>query len=244
MALSRRALSLALYHSHPMNVLVVVQARLRSTRLPRKVLMDLGGQPVLQRVVERAQRAGYPVTVALPAEDLDPRLRECGLVARCPGPEIDVLGRYAYLAPIAHQLFDRPPFDIIVRLTADCPCLDPRLIVRAVEAVKAGHDYAGNTVERHWPRGLDVECFTTELLQKAHEAATDSYDREHVTPWMQRWASNPYAMPRTAEDDIRLTNAYRWCLDTPADLLWLQRAFERFPDPTTEQLLSLPPHYD
>lgn len=221
-----------------MNVLVVIQARLGSTRLPGKVLLDLGGKPVLQHVVERAQRSGYRVVVAAPDNDL-PRLMEA-----VPGgnrfgadiPEDDVLGRFADTA----ESF--PTYNCVVRITADCPCLDPALIRQTVAAVKAGHDYAGNTVERHWPRGLDVEAFTTELLLRAHQTATDPYDREHVTPWMQRWASKPYALPAPVPD--RGLERYRWCLDTPADYRWLQEAFRAFPDPTMEQVMTLPPRYD
>lgn len=234
-----------------MSVLIIIQARLGSTRLPGKILLPLGGKPVLQHVVERAQRAGYPVVVACPGEDMEAIERAVPCWPAPPGTyrkgvsghrgyDTDVLKRYA----VTVEGFTPFRPSVVVRLTADCPCLDPRLIRRAVEAVQAGHDYAGNTVERHWPRGLDVECFTTELLMRAHELATDPYDREHVTPWMQRWASNPYPLPKTHEDALGLTSSYRWTLDSPEDYSWLTEAFRRFPDATPEQLLTLPPRYD
>lgn len=220
-----------------MTALVVIQARLGSTRLPGKVLLPLGNKPVLQWVVERAQQAGYPVVVACPLKDTE-ALRDypCYATAFPVIPEADVLARYYHTVG--------PRYTTVVRLTADCPVLDPALIRRAVEAIEAGHDYAGNTVNRLWPRGLDVESFTTELLQRAHREATDPYDREHVTPWMQRWASNPYSLPKTPEDALGLTNAYRWTLDTPDDYRWLQQAVAAFPDPTPSQLLTLPPRFD
>lgn len=232
-----------------MSVLVVIQARLGSTRLPGKVLLPLGPdrKPVLQHVVERAQRSGYEVAIAIPESSATDELWGwiCGNgPVKCngwvsSGDENDVLFRYT--GALSYRKGD---WDIVVRLTADCPCLDPRLIQRAVEAVQGGHDYAGNTVDRCYPRGLDVECFTNELLMRAHQAATLPYDREHVTPWMQRHARNPYALSRTSEDAPGLTNAHRWTLDTLEDYRWLEQAFTAFPDPSPAQLLTLEPHWE
>ncbi len=87
-----------------------------------------------------------------------------------------------------------------------------------------------------------MEAFTTELLREAHREATDPYDREHVTPWMQRHAVNPYALPAPEPD--RALERFRWCLDSPQDFRWLSGAYRRFPDPTTTQLLTLPRRYD
>ena len=134
-----------------MNVLVVIQARLGPTRLPGKVLMDLGGKPVLQWVVERAQREGYPVIVAGRAKDLG---RTPSLAPSCgsfwwDGDENGVLGRFVAavtwdggpMPPNAHIPYKpRPTPAIVVRITADCPCLDPALIRQAPEAIEAGHD--------------------------------------------------------------------------------------------------------
>ncbi len=201
---------------------------------------DDAGDPALSAAVSVGTRRGARVVIAAPDSDLD------AIIGAVPGDnrfedgveESDVLGRY--MACVNNH----PGTSIVVRITADCPCLDYRLIQRAVEAIQAGHDYAGNTVERKWPRGLDVESFTTELLLRAHQTATDPYDREHVTPWMQRHASSPYSMPRTAEDALGATEALRWTLDTANDYRWLKDAFRQFPNPTTSQLLSLPPRYD
>ena len=212
-----------------MTPLIVIQARLGSKRLPNKVLLPLGDRPVLQHVVERCQRTGYPVVVACPHEDAEELYHAIGLRV-LGGPKSDVLGRFALVV-------QPTPYDLIVRITADCPLVDPQLIDAAVHAVRDGADYAGNTIERHWPRGCDVECFTTELLLKAHQNATEPYDREHVTPWMQRWAASPIALPASVRP-VDASSRWRWTLDTPQDYSWLSGAFTRFPDPTLEQVAA------
>lgn len=223
-----------------MTPLIVIQARLGSKRLPGKILLPLGpeGKPVLQHVVERCQRTGYEVAIAIPeASATDPELWGwiCGRgPVKCngwvsSGPEEDVLFRYT-----GAQHYRKGDWDPIVRITADCPLVDPQLIDAAVQAVRDGADYAGNTVERHWPRGCDVECFTTELLQRAHQNATDRYDREHVTPWMQRWAASPMALEASSRP-VEARTEWRWTLDRLNDYRWLQSLWEAFPTPTLEQ---------
>ena len=149
----------------------------------------------------------------------------------------DVLERFWLVAQM-----EQP--DIIVRLTADCPCLDPTLITRAVQSCARGHDYASNTLVRTYPRGLDVEAFTVDQLGRTYRQAKTSYDREHVTPFMQASANRPYSMLKTAQEPVGLSERFRWCLDTLEDYQWLSEAFRRFPDPTSTDLLTLPPRYE
>ena len=232
------------------NVLVVVQARLGSTRLPGKVLLPLGGKPVLQWVVERAQRAGYPVCVTVPNNEhtlsLWRSVEPLGCNIHAPkrpedwGPiaEEDVLSRFAATVDST-----RPTPDLVVRITADCPCLDPTLIQRAVQAITWGHDYAANTVERTYPRGLDVEAFTTEQLFRTHRQAKRPYDREHVTPFMQVSANRPYVLRKGPQEPAGLSERWRWCLDTPEDYAWLSGAFNALGDPTTVALADYSLHH-
>lgn len=222
--------------------LIVIQARLGSKRLPSKVLLPLGGKPVLQHVVERCQKTGYPVVVAVPANELMTGAFACGIPCGFyghPGDTGDVLARYATLvgkwdAITARTVGVANPPTCIVRITADCPLVDPVLIEASVQAIRDGADYAGNTVERHWPRGCDVESFTTELLLQAHQEATDSYDREHVTPWMQRWASTPVALKPSIRP-VEARTEWRWTLDRQSDLTWLRGLYEQYGDPSLEQ---------
>lgn len=222
-----------------MKPLIVIQARLGSTRLPNKVLLPLGGKPVLQWVVERCRKNGAEVVVAAPFElDADGEwaipyaewMGEEGLFRDTRFNNDDVLARYSLCAAL------RPSVTHILRVTADCPFLDHILLAHVIHALDRGHDYAGNTMERTFPRGLDVEGFSVELLREAHESASDPYDREHVTPWMQRHCVNPFHVKQTVDQ-----SQYRWCLDTPQDYAWMQGVVQKYPNPTTAQLLAYRP---
>ena len=164
-----------------MRVAAVVQARMGSTRLPGKVLRPLGGRPVLSWVLRAAGAAAgvdkVVVATSTLAEDdaVEALAREAG-VAVVRGPVDDVLDRFL-LALDAH------PADALVRLTADCPLLDPALIAAVVAAWRAAPgevDYVATTLARTLPRGLDVELVTAATLRQVGVEARD-HDRVHVT---------------------------------------------------------------
>ena len=199
-------------------VLAVVQARAGSSRLPGKVLLPLGGTPVLGWVVRAARAAAGVdgVVVATsdhPGDDAVADLaRELGVpVVR--GSEDDVLSRFLLAV-------DEHPCDAVVRLTADCPLLDPELIGAVVALWRAApaHDYVATTLVRTLPRGLDVELATADALRRVSATAT-GHHRTHVT-------SGLYADPATyrlagvvvgpAADDLRVT------LDTAEDAALLE----------------------
>lgn len=212
-----------------MSILVIVQARLGSSRLPSKVLEPIGDFPALFHTVMRARHALPNVVVAAPRRDV-PSLRfECAAeYFGWGGEENDVLGRFAACVKLR-------PATTIVRLTGDCPFVDPEGIKAVADAVESGEaDYAwtGDQVN-----GLDAEAFTADLLRDAHEHATDPADREHVTPWMRRhsrvWRYTGYdALPR-----------YRWTLDTTDDLYHLRDIAELIdttpPDPSPAAIHAL-----
>ena len=170
-----------------MTTLVVIQARMGSTRLPGKVLADLGGRPLLGLQLARLERLPEAQIVVatsdLPGDDPVAALADEYGVPSVRGPEQDVLGRFA-LAVAAH------PGDEVVRLTADCPLTDPGL-VEAVLALRRATDadYAGNTLIRTFPDGLDVEVMTAATFATADRESTDPLDREHVTRFVLR---NPH----------------------------------------------------
>lgn len=208
-----------------MTVVAIVQARMTSTRLPGKVLADVAGAPMLARVVERAQAARRVDAVWVACTD---RPEDDAIAAWCRdrgvpcfrGSESDVLGRYRAAAVAAGA-------DVIVRLTADCPLLDPAVIDRVVVALTEEHpavDYAANVLERSYPRGLDVEAFTAVALERLDRLGTSVAAREHVTVGAR--LEHPEAFRcrsiRGAADDSDL----RWTVDSPDDLASVRSLYQ------------------
>jgi len=189
---------------------VIIQARLGSSRFPRKILADLDGQPMLGHVIRRAQAiVGIRRTVvAVPTEDL-PTLKAAFAGERVlwwGGPGNDVLQRYWEAA--RHYALDP-----IVRVTADCPRLDPNACWRVLDEFRRrGWDYASNVDPS--TDGLDCEVFSWQALDQAHHEATSPLDREHVTPWMRR----SLRCGHVAEPPL----PGKWSVDTPEDLARLQ----------------------
>ena len=165
------------------NIVTIVQARVGSTRLPNKINLDLWGKTVLQRVINRVAKARWVNTVVLAMPDtlMDSRtLHEMDATGFL-GSENDVLSRYYKCAKEFNA-------DIIVRITADCPLIDPFVIDRTVGFfMNNDFDYVSNRLERPgYPDGQDVEVFRMEALDLAEDFARDKSDREHVTPYIKR----------------------------------------------------------
>lgn len=207
-----------------MSIVAVVQARMSSTRLPGKVLKDLGGAPILDWVVERLRRArsldGIVIaTTTNPADDpIVERARSLGVdVFR--GSEEDVLDRY-------WEAVERTDAQAVVRVTSDCPFVDPALVDRVVEVLREQDvDYASNILDpRTFPRGLDVEAFTREVLDEAAREATRPSWREHVTPFFYRQPDRFGLAGVWHEADC---SDERWTVDTPEDLRLLRKMAER-----------------
>ena len=200
-------------------VLAVVQARVSSTRLPGKVLLDLGGARVLELVLQRLGEARelQGIVLATSSDRSDDPVAKLGADRGVPvvrGPLEDVLERYR-LAATEHRC------DAVVRITADCPLVDPDVVDLVVRRWREGsEDYVANVIEpRTFPKGLDVEVVSPAALVTAAEEAHDSYDREHVTPYV-RSRPERFRQARVAHEppygDVRLT------LDTAEDLAALR----------------------
>lgn len=199
----------------------VIQARMSSRRLPGKVLEPLGGQPMIARQLERTRFAEMDeIVVATSTDHRDNAL--CVELDRMGarhfrGALDDVLDR-VYRAAVATAA------DHVVRLTADCPLTDYRIVNRVVEAHLAErNDYTSNTLERRYPDGLDVEVVTIEALETAWRECTDVEQREHVTAFL-------YAEPERFklgnvdnEDD---QSRYRLTVDYPEDLAVVRSVFD------------------
>jgi len=205
------------------NVVAIIQARMGSTRLPGKVLQDVAGRSMLARVVRRVERARHvnQVVVATSTSPADEAIvAECVRlgVASFRGDEQDVLDRY-YRAAVQF----RAP--VIVRITSDCPLIEPEVIDEVVAAFQAARpDYASNTLERSYPRGLDTEVMSQEALARAWAEAPEPYHWIHVTPYFYQ---NPELFTllsvRQARDDSR----QRWTVDTAGDLAFVREIYAR-----------------
>jgi len=204
-------------------IVAVVQARTGSTRLPGKVLADVAGRSMLARVCERLGRAGTVdgVIVATTTEPADRAVAaECArLGVPCfRGSEWDVLGRY-------HDAAAAWGAEVVVRVTADCPLIDPEVVDRVVLAfLDARPDYASNTLERTWPRGLDIEVFTAAALARAHREARLPHEREHVTPYLYGHPQQFRLLAVTGPDRL---GHLRWTVDTPDDLRLVREIYAR-----------------
>lgn len=202
------------------DVAIVVQARMSSRRLPGKVLAPLAGEPALVRMVERLARVARPhrLVVATSVERDDDAIADVveGLgVAVSRGPLDDVLARVVAAVPEG--------CDTVVRLTADCPLVDPALVDHHLDVFareQPDADYVSNAIIRTQPTGLDVEVVTRSILERAEREATDAADREHVTPWVRRHGRS--VAVRQAVD----LSALRWTLDTPDDYVFIAAVYE------------------
>ena len=207
------------------NVQAIVQARMTSARLPGKVLMDIGGRPALTHIVDRLSRVPHidGIVIATSKRREDDAIADAAKVMGVTcfrGSEQDVLSRYAGAAALVGA-------NTVIRVTGDCPLLDPDVVTRVLSAYGENHvDFVSNTLLRTYPIGLDVSIFSRDALNVAHEVATNEDEREHVTLYIYRHPErfsqmNVAAPPELTDPELRLT------LDTPEDLAFLREVFSQ-----------------
>jgi len=203
---------------------VIVQARVGSTRLPRKVFADLAGRPMLAQVLRRLARCRRvdEVMVATTEGAGDAEVVELARregVGCFRGSEHDVLGRYLGAARAARA-------DVVVRVTSDCPLIDSATVDRVVAALvdaPGGADYAANVIERTFPRGLDTEAFFIDALERMARLATSAAAREHVTRFLL--VERPDLFLRHSVTAERDDSDLRWTVDEPDDLALARRLY-------------------
>lgn len=207
-----------------MRTVAIIQARMGSSRLPGKVLMDVRGRTVLARVVgrlstsKRISDAVIATTTSSLDEAITNEANRMG-VACFRGPEHDVLARYRGAAEAFHA-------DLVVRITADCPLIDPEIVDEVIDTcVREQADFACNTLPRTFPRGLDSEVFTTDALLRAEAMSDQPYQREHVTPLFYERHDLFRGRAIQAQQDY---SKYRWTLDTPEDLALIRAIYSNF----------------
>jgi spore coat polysaccharide biosynthesis protein SpsF len=223
-------------------VTCIIQARMGSTRLPGKVLADLGGQPLLAFMLDRLKplAVNHLIDHLVVATSTDPRDDPVAAAAEglgvsvSRGPEADVLRRFAIT-------LERFPADAVVRLTADCPLIDPRLVEDVVDAHRStGADYTSNTLIRTYPDGLDVEVISAAAIDTADRRATAGNEREHVTPYIYR-RPETFAL-RAVRSGMWLADE-RWTVDTAEDLDYLRGVVARLGSGFAWQSVLLTGHH-
>lgn len=210
-------------------MLVVIQARTGSTRLPGKVLLPVAGAPVLQRMIERvrAAKSAFEVVVATTTEPEDDAI--AALCRRVDvycfrGHPTDLLRRHLRAAEARRA-------DVVVKIPSDCPLIDPAAIDRVLEAFGPGVDYVSNLHPATWPDGHDVEVMTREALEIAHREARRPLDREHTTPFL--WDQPARFACRNVgwECGLDWSMSHRMTLDWPADYDFVRAVYERLWSP-------------
>jgi len=204
--------------------LVLIQARMGSSRFPGKVLEDLCGRPMLWHVVNRVRRATRVDRVVVATTDRgidDPIAQFCEKegIGCFRGSELDVLDRF-------YQAAKASGAEVVVRITADCPLIDPAVIDKVLARFQRGDcDYACNVIRYTYPDGLDTEVFSFAALERAWRQASKPSEREHVTPYLR---TDKFRVANV-ESEIPVSPAqYRWTVDRPADLEFVRKVFGAF----------------
>ena len=212
-----------------MTIYAIVQARMGSTRLPGKVLMNLSGKPVLEHVIDRLKQSNYinQVIVATSDNEENEAIFElCGSknVLCFKGSEDDVLDRFYQ----ACMNFDVNSNDILIRITADCPLIDYEIVDKTIKLhLVENNDYTSNTMPCTYPDGLDCEVFNFDILVNAWKNANLSSEREHVTLYIRNHPEIYKLGGLTNDVDY---SDLRWTLDEKEDFVLINEIYENLYD--------------
>ena len=206
-----------------MKIIAIVQARMGSTRLPGKVLKPIVNKPMIELLLTRLSQSKELDQIVV-ATSMDPKNDQLQMVVeslgfRCiKGSENDVLSRYYTIAKSVSA-------DVIVRITGDCPLVDPVLVDKCIrEFKKIEVDYLSNTNPATYPDGLDVEVMSFASLEKANNETNSEFDREHVTPFIR----NNNILSKSSISHTQDLSSLRWTVDEPEDLIVVTNIFEYF----------------
>ena len=204
---------------------IITQARMTSTRLPAKIFKELNHKPLLQYHIERLQKTGFDIAIATTVNSTDNCVVEFAEIHKIRshrGSENNVLSRF-------HETAKKFNFDIIIRVTSDCPLIDPHLIRNSVEKyLKLNNQnlYMGNGIERTFARGFDFEIFSFKLLDEAFKNATLESDLEHVTPYIWNNRSGEVELYHVKQD--QKNNGLRITVDTADDFELIKTLIEKY----------------
>ncbi|GAA4068767.1 glycosyltransferase family protein [Amphibacillus indicireducens] len=219
-----------------MKIGAIIQARMGSTRLPEKVMKNLQGKTVLEHVIERVRQSKLidEIIIATTTHERDAVIESealrCGVKA-FRGSDDDVLSRYYYAAKENN-------LDVVVRITSDCPLIDSVVLDEIVKFyLENNYDIASNAgsdlSNRTYPRGLDTEIFSFEVLENAFNNAKEKYQREHVTPYIYETSDSNYYYKNSVD-----YSKYRWTLDTDEDFELISEVYKHLYHGTHDFYLS------
>ena len=208
------------------NVVCIVQARMGSERLPGKVMLPLNGKPIIHIIMDALKKAKL-VTKSIVATSKKSRddvladyLKENN-IEFFRGSENDVLSRF-------YNIAKNEKADLIVRITADCPLLDPAIVDKVIsEFISHKPDYCSNVGTRTFPRGYDVEVFTFDVLEKMFNETQDPDDREHVTLFVDKNLHLFNTMNVPAPEGKHHSD-WRICVDTKEDFELCKKIFQYY----------------
>ncbi len=206
-----------------MKVIAIVQARMGSTRLPSKVMKPICGIPMIEHLLARLSQAKElnQIVVATSVDKCNQPLidhvRKLGYACE-QGSENDVLSRFVNAARVHHA-------DVVVRITGDCPLVDPKLVDEAIRYFKTAKlDYLSNSIPPTYPDGLDIEICSYHALEKASYETTKPFDLEHVTPYLRESGLFKIANMQYKED----LSTLRWTVDEADDFTVIEKVFQYF----------------
>lgn len=232
-------------NNNKLRTILIVQARMGSTRLPGKILKEILEKPLLSYQLERLRKVKKAdvVVIATTTNPSDHAVVDFCHLEQIPlfrGSEDDVLDRYFQAA----KSFGA---DVVVRVTGDCPLIDPKVIDQVIDFyIKnyPNYQYVTNTLERTFPRGLDVEVISFEALEKAAKEANLPREREHVTPYIY---SHPDLFSLGSVTHISNESNHRWTVDTEEDFQLITKILTALyptkPDFTMDDVLDLLKHH-
>lgn len=217
-----------------MHTAAVIQARMGSTRLSGKVMLEISGKPVLWHVINRVSKSklidGLVVATTANRED-DTIEKFCNQISVTVfrGSEDDVLDRY-------YQCARKLNIENIVRITADCPLHDPAVIDLVIERYRQGnYDYVSNIDPPTYPDGIDVEVFSFRALDSAWRNASLVSEREHVTPYIRKHGDLFKISNVKNNEDL---SSYRWTLDQAEDFEFIQKIYKKFDESNIDEFYT------
>jgi len=213
----------------PKKIIIIIQARMGSSRLPGKVLKKIEGRSMLWHIIDRLSFCHEIDEIVLTIPDTEEndileKFAKSHKTKFYRGEEKDVLARY-------YRTAKKFKGDLIVRITSDCPLISPKIVDLVIQQhINSDVDYTSNVIERTFPRGMDIEVFSFNILRESFEKADQPYQREHVTPYISENPSKFKLQNIKAKDKLNHPE-FRLTVDTEEDFKLIQEIYKHLYNP-------------